>query len=161
MSNEIDWLMPAGTFMGIHHGRSVRPGQAAIIGIPFDCGSHPTRVGSRQGPSAIRQQSGLVRPFYPPLSDTNVLVELNAVDLGDVAVTSSETDSSFAAIEKVLDWVIFSGGYPVSMGGDGSVSLPQLRAVHRHYRLLRRRVGSPRRAVAAPSRCWDGAARTR
>jgi agmatinase len=25
------------------------------------------------------------------------------------------------------------GGYPVGMGGDGSVSLPQLRAVHRHY----------------------------
>lgn len=119
--------------MGIPHGRSIRPGQAAIIGIPFDCGTHPTRIGARQGPAAIRQQSALVRPFYPPLSDTNVLHELSVVDLGDVAVTSSHVETSFSMIEKTLDTVIFSGGYPVAMGGDGSVTLPQLRAVHRHY----------------------------
>jgi agmatinase len=132
-TNEIDWMVPSGTFMGIPNGRTVRPGQAAIIGIPFDCGTHPTRIGSRQGPAAIRQQSGLVRPHYPPLSDTNVLIDLNCVDLGDVAVTSSEVDKSFSAIEHALDSVLFSGGYPVTMGGDGSISLPQLRAVHRHY----------------------------
>lgn len=133
MNNGIEWLVPTGTFMGIPHARSIRPGQAAIIGIPFDCGTHPTRVGSRQGPAAIRQQSGLVRPYYPPLSDTDVLVDLNAVDLGDVAVTGSEVEASFAAIDKVMDAVLFSGGYPITMGGDGSVSLPQLRAAHRHY----------------------------
>lgn len=133
MNEEIEWLVPSGTFMGLNHGRSIRPGQAAIIGIPFDCGTHPTRIGSRQGPAAIRQHSGLVRPFYPSLADSNVLHELNAVDLGDVAVTSSEIERSFAAIEKALDAVLFSGGYPVTMGGDGAVSLPQLRAVHRHY----------------------------
>jgi agmatinase len=133
MSSEIERLVPAGTFMDIPHGRSIRPGQAAVIGIPFDCGTHPRRIGSRQGPAAIRQQSGLVRPYYPPLSDSNVLVELNAVDLGDIAVTSSEVKASFTAIEKAIDAVLFSGGYPVTMGGDGSVSLPQLRAVHHHY----------------------------
>jgi arginase family enzyme len=133
MSSEIEPLVSAGTFMGIPHGRSIRPGQAAVIGIPFDSGTHPTRIGSRQGPAAIRQQSGLVRPYYPPLSDSNVLLDLNAVDLGDVAVTSSEVQASFTAIETVMNAVLFSGGYPVTMGGDGSVSLPQLRAVHRHY----------------------------
>jgi arginase family enzyme len=133
MSSEIERLVPAGTFMDIPHGRSIRPGQAAVIGIPFDCGTHPTRIGARQGPAAIRQQSVLVRPYYPPLSDSNVLVDLNAVDLGDIAVTSSEVKASFAAIEKAIDAVLFSGGYPVTMGGDGSVSLPQLRAVHQHY----------------------------
>jgi len=133
MSSEIERLVPAGTFMDIPHGRSIRPGQAAVIGIPFDCGTHPRRIGARQGPAAIRQQSGLVRPYYPPLSDSNVLVELNAVDLGDIAVTSSEVKASFTAIEKTIDAVLFSGGYPVTMGGDGSVSLPQLRAVHHHY----------------------------
>jgi agmatinase len=133
MTEEIQGLLPAGTFMGIPHARSIRPGQAAIIGVPFDCGTHPTRIGARQGPSAIRQQSGLVRPCYPPLSDSNVLLELNAVDLGDVAVTSSAVESSFAAIDRALDAVLFSGGYPIAMGGDGLVSLPQLRAVRRHY----------------------------
>jgi agmatinase len=131
--SDIDLFVPAGTFMQIPSGQSVRPGQAAIIGIPFDCGTHPSRIGARQGPSSIRQQSGLVRPFYPPLSDTNVLLELNAVDLGDIAVTSGDVESSFGMIERALDTVLFSGGYPVTMGGDGSVSLPQMRAVHRHY----------------------------
>src|SRR5688572_17105440 len=116
MHDDMQALVPSGTFMGIPHGRSIRPGQAAVIGIPFDCGTHPTRIGARQGPAAIRQQSGLVRPFYPPLSDTNVLLDLSAVDLGDVAVTSSHIETSFSMIEKTLDTVIFSGGYPVAMG---------------------------------------------
>jgi len=32
----------------------VKWGQAAILGLPFDCGTHPTRIGFRQGPAAIR-----------------------------------------------------------------------------------------------------------
>ncbi len=133
MGEEIDNLRPAGTFMGVPATRRVKPGQGVILGIPFDCGTHPTRIGSRQGPRAIREQSGLVRPFYPALSDTNVLEELDVVDIGDVAVTSSEVGPSFKAIEEVVDGVLASGGYPVGMGGDGAVSLPQLRAVRRHY----------------------------
>lgn len=129
-------MVPAGTFMGVPASRVLRPGQAAIVGIPFDCGTHPTRIGCRQGPAAIRQQSGLVRPFYPPISDTNVLDELEVVDLGDVEVTSGRIEESMAAMERALDAVLTAGGFPVTMGGDGAVSLPQLRAVHRHYRDL-------------------------
>jgi agmatinase len=133
MPEQLREFVQAGTFMGVPAAQSVRPGQAAILGIPFDCGTHPTRVGSRQGPAAIREQSGLVRPFYPPISDTNVLNDLDVVDLGDVKVTSSEVPSSFEAIERALDEVLSAGGVPVTMGGDGSVTLPQLRAVHRHH----------------------------
>lgn len=133
MGGEIDNLRPAGTFMGVPPAIAVKRGQAVVLGIPFDCGTHPTRIGSRQGPAAIRAQSGLVRPYYPELSDTNVIEALDVADLGDVAVTSSEIEPSFAAIEAVVDAVMAAGGYPVGMGGDGSVSLPQLRAVGRHY----------------------------
>ncbi|MGE0211782.1 MAG: arginase family protein [Parvibaculaceae bacterium] len=133
MTNGIRSLRPSGTFMGIPHASALRPGQAAVIGLPFDCGAHPTRVGCRQGPRAIREQSGLVRPFYPPLSDTNVLEDFEAVDLGDADVTSADVEPSLAAIERVLDDVFSAGGYPVTMGGDGLVTLPQLRALHRHY----------------------------
>lgn len=133
MLGDIEFVTCSGTFMGIAATRKLRPGQAAILGIPFDCGTHPTRIGARQGPAAIREQSGLVRPFYPEISDTNVLQELEAVDLGNVSVANSDVAVSFEAIEKVMSGVLAAGGYPVTMGGDGSVTLPQLRAVHKHY----------------------------
>jgi agmatinase len=126
-------IAPSGTFMGTPHGGAARAGQACILGIPFDCGTHPTRIGARQGPRAIREQSGLVRPCYPPLSDTNVLQELEAADLGDVAVSSSQIEPSFIAIEGALDGIVAAGGFPITMGGDGIVSLPQMRAVHRGH----------------------------
>lgn len=134
MASEIGPLRPSGSFMGIPHAREVRPGQAAVIGLPFDCGTHPTRIGCRQGPRAIREQSGLVRPFYPALSDTNVLEEFEAVDLGDADVTAADVEPSLDAIETVLDGVFSAGGYPVTMGGDGLITLPQLRALNRHYK---------------------------
>lgn len=123
----------SGTFMGVPAARHVRSGQGVILGIPFDCGTHPTRIGSRQGPRAIREQSSLVRPFYPALADSNVLETLEVVDVGDVAVVSGEVETAFAAITRAMDGIIDAGGYPVTMGGDGSVSLPQLRSLHKHY----------------------------
>jgi agmatinase len=32
-----------------------------------------------------------------------------------------------------MDGILSGGGYPLSLGGDGSIALPQLRAVRRHY----------------------------
>jgi arginase family enzyme len=40
--------------------------RVGIVGIPFDCGAHPLRVGARLGPAAIREQSQLLRPYNPP-----------------------------------------------------------------------------------------------
>ena len=133
MADQQNAFVASGTFMGVPHSSRIRPGQGVVLGIPFDCGTHPTRIGSRQGPRAIREQSGLVRPFYPALADSNVLELLEVIDLGDVAVVSSEVEASFAAITRAMDMVIEAGGYPVTMGGDGSVSLPQLRSVHKRY----------------------------
>ena len=37
----------AGTFMGVPASRPPAMGKAALLGIPFDGGSHPTRIGAR------------------------------------------------------------------------------------------------------------------
>jgi agmatinase len=49
------------TFMGAPYTHDLSGAKAAVLGVPFDCGVHPFRIGSRQGPTAIRAQSVLVR----------------------------------------------------------------------------------------------------
>lgn len=121
------------TFMGVPYSTDVSQSQAVIMGIPFDCGTHPTRIGARYGPKAIREQSSLVRPYQPPRADFNPLTRLNVVDCGDVDVTPSVIDESFEQIERAVSMVVGAGVLPVTMGGDGAVTLPQLRALHQHY----------------------------
>ncbi len=118
------------TYMGVPFSHDLTDARAAILGVPFDCGRHPSRIGARAGPSAIRQQSPLVREL---LDDAGLdpLAELGVVDCGDVRVTPGAIDGSFANIEAAVHRIAAAGTVPVTMGGDGAVTLPQLRALHR------------------------------
>ena len=107
--------------------------RVGIVGVPFDCGAHPLRVGARLGPSAIREQSQLLRPFNPPDFDFDPLAKLQVADWGDVDVVPGQIEDAFAKIERVLDAVYASGALPLTMGGDGAGTLPQIRAAHRKY----------------------------
>ncbi|UHD44553.1 agmatinase [Aureimonas altamirensis] len=121
------------TFMDLPFATDAAGAKLAILGCPFDCGIHPFRVGSRQGPSAIRQQSGLIRRYHPELADFDVPASLSAVDCGDVALTPARMEDSFDAIETAAYAIIETGAVCVGLGGDGSVSLPLLRAASRAY----------------------------
>jgi agmatinase len=118
--------------MGAPFTADPRNSRAAILGMPFDHGTHPTRIGARLGPSAIREQSALVRPI-DAMSDIDVLRTLNMVDCGDAPVTPGRVEDSFAAMERATAAILDAGAVPVTMGGDGMVSLPQLRAVARKH----------------------------
>ncbi len=117
------------TFMGAPYSHDLTNAKAAVLGMPFDCGTHLFRVGSRQGPSSIREQSRLVRPYNPELSDYSPVERLGLVDCGDVRVTPGRILEAFEKIEAATRAVLDSGAIPVTMGGDGSVSLPQMRAL--------------------------------
>ncbi|MEM7171865.1 MAG: arginase family protein [Pseudomonadota bacterium] len=119
--------------MGIPFSSDFSRSKAVVMGIPYDSGTHPTRIGARYGPNAIREQSGLVRPYQPPRWDFNPLTRLNVVDCGNVDVVPSIIDLSYERIENALSMVAGAGAMPVTMGGDGAVTLPQLRALHRIY----------------------------
>ncbi|BBK43251.1 arginase [Allostella vacuolata] len=123
---------PAPTFMDVPAASSARGSRAVVIGMPFDCGTHPVRIGSRQGPAAIREQSALLRA-YDPATSRSPLAALNVVDLGDALVTPSLVEASFAGIEAAVWHAVDAGAVPVTMGGDGAVTLPQLRALHRKF----------------------------
>ncbi len=121
------------SFMGVPFATDARGAKAAVLGVPFDCGLHPTRIGARDGPNAIREQSGLVRPYQPPRADFNPLELLGVVDCGNVDVTPSVIEESFERIEAAVGQIAGAGAIPLTMGGDGAVTLPQLRALHRKY----------------------------
>jgi agmatinase len=124
---------PPETFMGLPSGPPGPGCRAAIIGVPFDCGTHPFRVGARQGPASVRQQSGLIRRYHPSLADVDVPALLGAVDCGDVALTPGRPDASFPRIEAAAASILDAGAVPIGIGGDGSVSLPLMRAAGRHH----------------------------
>ena len=118
------------TWLGAPYGTPSGRCAAAVLGIPFDCGTHPDRIGARLGPASIREQSANLRR-YDPRNNVDVVERLGLVDCGDVPVTSSLIDASFAAIESALDAVLGKGVVAVTMGGDGAVTLPQVRALAR------------------------------
>jgi agmatinase len=123
-------FVPTASFMGVPRGTEPSGAKAAVIGLPFDCGTHPYRIGARLGPASIREQSLLLRP-YDIGTDLDPLAALGVVDMGDAPVRPGEIEPSFQAIEETIGRVAAAGIVPVSLGGDGAIALPEMRALHR------------------------------
>ena len=130
---QTELFVPPATFMGVPHSTDASGAAAAILGCPFDCGTHPFRVGSRQGPAAIREQSGLVRRYQSELADRDVLAEMGVIDAGDVRLVPSRAEEAFPLIEEAAWQLVSKGAAPIGFGGDGSVSLPLVRAASRQH----------------------------
>lgn len=121
------------SFMGLPYGSNGQGAGAAILGCPFDCGTHEFRIGAREGPQSIRDQSRLVRRYQSEYADTDVLDALGVIDAGDVDVTPSRAEEAFTIIEEAA-YPFASEGTPlVGFGGDGSISLPLIRAAARAH----------------------------
>jgi agmatinase len=121
------------SFMGVPLSRDLSASRAAVVGVPFDCGTHPVRIGSRLGPAAIREQSALVRRYEPPGDDFDPISALGLVDCGDAAVTPGEVLASYERIEAAIGHIVEAGAIPIVLGGDGAISLPHMRALHRRH----------------------------
>lgn len=101
----------------------------AIVGVPFDTGG-TYRVGARFGPGGIRDQSMLLRPYNPVL-DVVLFEHCSCVDYGDLATQPGYLPESHQMItDGVAEIIINDAVTPIFLGGDHSVSLPILRAIH-------------------------------
>ncbi|MDH3694012.1 MAG: arginase family protein [Gammaproteobacteria bacterium] len=121
------------TFMNVPFSNNPRGSHAAILGAPFDCGMHPTRIGARYGPASIREQSLLVRPYQPARATYSPLEVLNVVDCGNADVVPSLIEPSFEGIESAASAILSADAAPLGFGGDGVVSLPLMRAANKKY----------------------------
>ena len=114
------------TFMRLPNSRNLEKLDFAIVGLPYDtCASF--RVGTRFAPSSIREISPLNKRYHPVL-DVDIFDICKGVDYGDLMTVPGYIEESFDEIEKGMKEIFQAGVIPIAMGGDHSVTLPELRA---------------------------------
>ncbi|MFL3004948.1 MAG: agmatinase [Candidatus Neomarinimicrobiota bacterium] len=119
------------TFMRLPHTTNLDNVDFLVAGIPFDTGA-TFRVGARFGPSGIRENSLLLRP-YNPAQDIEVFKYCSGIDYGDIPIVPGYLPESHKLIEQETASLIQPNIVPIFMGGDHSISLPVLRSVKKKY----------------------------
>ena len=117
------------TFARLPRLEDVDDYDVAVVGVPWDSGV-TYRPGARFGPSAIRQASRLLRPYNPAL-DAQPFRDAQVVDAGDVAANPFDIPRAIDETREGLAALITPAGRPVlSLGGDHTMALPALQAMH-------------------------------
>jgi agmatinase len=97
----------------------------AVVGAPTD-DLVSDRPGTRFAPRAIRAASCSPGPHLEAKVDA--FAELRMVDFGDAAVLPADPERSHQAIEATVGQVLAAGAIPIVLGGDHSISEPDIRA---------------------------------
>jgi len=100
----------------------------AIVGVPFDTGTS-YRPGARFGPLAVRTASRLIRAYHPGLEVEPFRVA-QVVDAGDIAPNPFDIAEAIGQIEAGARELLADASHVVAIGGDHTIALPLLRAVH-------------------------------
>jgi guanidinobutyrase len=104
---------------------------ACFVGVPFDLGTS-NRTGARSGPRQIRTESVMLRPYN--VSTRKAPFErLRVADYGDIAINPYNLHDSIARIEAAYDRIAAADCTPITLGGDHTITLPILRALHRKH----------------------------
>lgn len=98
----------------------------AVLGAPMD-DLVSDRPGTRFGPRAIRSASCPPGPHLEAKVDW--AEHLRVVDYGDAAVLPADAARSQAAIERLVAEVGQAGVIPIILGGDHSITEPNVRAL--------------------------------
>ncbi|MDN0084531.1 agmatinase [Crenobacter sp. SG2305] len=104
---------------------------ACFVGVPFDLGTS-NRTGTRFGPRQIRAESVLLRP-YNMATRAAPFDSLQVADIGDVATNPYNIHDSIDRIAAAYDEIVANGCKPITLGGDHTIALPILRAMHKKY----------------------------
>jgi agmatinase len=128
---------PDYTFLGVppcdlDDPKTFAHADVVIVGAPFDGGTS-SRSGARFGPSAMRAACYLAHDGSRPSLALRVdgLQDLRVVDAGDVEMYSGDAVRSCAALEPVVQRIAESGAIPLILGGDHTVTWPDVTGVAR------------------------------
>lgn len=104
-----------------------------MLGLPFD-GTVSYRSGSRFAPERIRLASWGLEEYSPEFD--RELADVNFHDAGDLEFPLGNTVKSLDMIEKNVDEIYSDGKKVLGIGGEHLVTLPEIKAVAKHYENL-------------------------
>ena len=103
----------------------------AVLGVPMDIGTS-WRSGTRFGPKEVRSQSAMIRPYHMG-TGAAPFDSLQVADIGDLAINTFSLAESLKIIESSYHRVLTHDVIPMAIGGDHSITLPILRAMHKKH----------------------------
>lgn len=99
-----------------------------ILGIPSDTGCVAGPRGSRYGPGGVRKHITHGTCYNPEL-DIDISSGIDVVDFGDVSATQTDLLETHDRVERVLTDITEQGVFPISIGGDHSLTYPTAKAL--------------------------------
>ncbi len=99
-----------------------------MFGVPFDLGTN-YRSGTREGPSAMREASRIIRRVNPTTGIAPFEVA-NVADVGDAPINPYKFDESIDGIRDFVANLREHGVKPLGAGGDHTITLPILRGLY-------------------------------
>lgn len=129
--NDLARFSGPNTFMRLPSANDLTGLDVAVLGIPLDIGTS-WRSGTRMGPKQVRAESAMIRP-YNLGSGAAPFDSLQVADIGDLAINTFSLADSLKIIEHSYDAVLAADTKPMGIGGDHSIALPILRAMHRKH----------------------------
>ncbi len=129
--NEMPRFAGPATMMRLPTQPSAAGLDACFVGVPLDVGTS-NRSGSRFGPRQIRAESAMIRP-YNMATRAAPYDSLSVADVGDVAINTFDLKKSVDIIEQAYDEILAHDCRPLTLGGDHTIVLPILRAMHKKH----------------------------
>jgi agmatinase len=128
---------PDVTFLGVERCDLAQPStlegtDVVIIGAPYDAGTS-YRSGARFGPKMIRTTDYLPHDSSRPHLALRVdpLQELRVVDAGDIEMAGVEQRVPLDALENAVRIATAAGAIPIVLGGDHTITWPDVTGVAR------------------------------
>jgi agmatinase len=128
---------PDVTFLGVPRcdladAAGLRAADVVVIGAPYDAGAS-YRAGARFGPQAIRMTDYLPHDASRPHLALRVdaLRDLAVVDAGDVEMAGVEGREPLRRLEEAVQAVAAADAIPVVLGGDHTITWPDVTGVAR------------------------------
>ena len=129
--NDLARFSGPNSFMRLPMVNDLKGLDVAVLGVPMDIGTS-WRSGTRFGPKDVRAQSAMIRP-YNMGTGAAPFDSLQVADLGDLAINTFSLAKSLRIIEQSYNAILDYDAMPLAIGGDHSITLPILRAMHRRH----------------------------